>query len=176
MPQAEIDLIFKVAQDTPRGTPSSWGSHQVCYDWVYDFQKTLMAELTKMKGLESLKGVSNQKILILSVPFGSAGNNWKDYPFYKRILPGIYDTIAGGYASKYMIPNTSCLNQEHTVYQITLNDKSAWYIDIGIVQTVLKYGSVNDFHAGEEQVSSKLPSGWTKTDKVGVRSGLPNLK
>jgi hypothetical protein len=177
MSDKEIDLILKVAKETLSESTLGLGNHQICFEWVVQFEKNLNAELIKLRPKDAkgpaalLSGINYRGIKILSVPYNAQGNTPRDIKFRSKILPTFVDMMC----TTGIFPSTAgsrwLLSQEHTVYKITLGDGSSWYIDMGTISGILgRKGNINNLTGGKTFVTpaNGLPNKWSETDKVGV--------
>src|SRR5262249_1023862 len=133
MSREDIELLFKIAKETP--LPSGWGvgSHQKCYEWVLLFEKKLNAALREKNksGSHVLRGCRTRKLRILDVPLGAKGNTRDDIPFLWKIIPYAMDIGCLGGPTAPDMWKKELLGQEHTVFMIVLKDGSVWYFDLG---------------------------------------------
>src|SRR6266849_5001824 len=92
MTDKDLDLLFKTAKETPKEDALGIGRHQICYEWIAEFEKRLNNALRERKnGSAALSGTLSRRILILSVPFGAEGNTADDIPIKDKILPTLLD-------------------------------------------------------------------------------------
>jgi RHS repeat-associated protein len=194
VPQKDIDLILGTALKTPRKDLPWAGRHQVCFDWVSEFERRLDEALNarnKKNPTIAIRGIHRKKV-ILDVPLYAQGNEPRDVPWVEQILPLFLDIMAAGGPARNESMNglpwkcpqpdpdamrKRMLGQHHTVLQLTLKDGSIWYIDMGPLQRVITgTGNINNLRVGPWVVTpaNKLPRGWKPTNLEGVESGQAN--
>lgn len=177
-----IDLIINTARETPVPKGNAIGSHQICADWVFTFEKNLESAIVKENGPRpqsqgggpnsTIPGINSRKYKIFDVPLGAEGNKLEKIEWYNKnwVIPTLLDMLSyGGPArngSTNGLPITypECdttgwrkwwLGQIHTVYVVTLKDGSVWYIDLGTIQEIRadEGGTIDDLDSGRWYVT-----------------------
>jgi hypothetical protein len=195
-----IDILIETAREVPRPRRTLIGAHQVCVDWVFEYERRMEEALKRTlppyedgTPRTSVPGIASRRYLICNVPLGAQGNELQDIPYLNKnwIIPTFLDVWNYGGPAR----NGSCighpmplpegdplfwrkrwLEQMHAVYKIVLADGSVWYIDLGMIQTVRAgHGSVDELGSGPWHITpgTSLPAGWIPTGRTAQPSGEP---